>query len=152
MNEDILNLDNQLCFSIYACSKEIIRLYRPFLEKLGLTYTQYIALLALWEKDKVTVKELGNRLYLDSGTLTPLLKKMEENGLLLRERQKDDERKVLITLTKSGLDLKQKALELPKSILCSTNLDKEKSIELREDIKILLKYIYAINEETVSKK
>lgn len=152
MNEDILNLDNQLCFSIYACSKEIIRLYRPFLEKLGLTYTQYIALLALWEKDKVTVKELGNILYLDSGTLTPLLKKMEENGLLLRERQKDDERKVLITLTKSGLDLKQKALELPKSILCSTNLDKEKSIELREDIKILLKYIYAINEETVSKK
>ncbi len=152
MNEDILNLDNQLCFSIYACSKEIIRLYRPFLEKLGLTYTQYIALLALWEKDKVTVKELGNRLYLDSGTLTPLLKKMEENGLLLRERQKDDERKVLITLTKAGLDLKQKALELPKSILCSTNLDKEKSIELREDIKILLKHIYAINEETVSKK
>ncbi|MBU3210392.1 MarR family winged helix-turn-helix transcriptional regulator [Clostridium algidicarnis] len=152
MNEDILNLDNQLCFSIYACSKEIIRLYRPFLEKLGLTYTQYIALLALWEKDKVTVKELGNRLYLDSGTLTPLLKKMEENGLLLRERQKDDERKVLITLTKSGIDLRQKALEIPKSILCSTNLDKEKSIELREDIKSLLKHIYAINEETVSKK
>ncbi|MBB6630088.1 MarR family winged helix-turn-helix transcriptional regulator [Clostridium algidicarnis] len=152
MNEDILNLDNQLCFSIYACSKEIIRLYRPFLEKLGLTYTQYIALLALWEKDKVTVKELGNRLYLDSGTLTPLLKKMEENGLLLRERQKDDERKVLITLTKAGVDLRQKALEIPKSILCSTNLDKEKSIELREDIKSLLKHIYAINEETVSKK
>ncbi|SUY48366.1 transcriptional regulator [Clostridium putrefaciens] len=152
MNEDILNLDNQLCFSIYACSKEIIRLYRPFLEKLGLTYTQYIALLALWEKDKVTVKQLGNRLYLDSGTLTPLLKKMEENGLLLRERQKDDERKVLITLTKAGVDLKQKALELPKSILCSTNLDTNKSIELREDIKSLLKHIYAINEETVSKK
>jgi len=77
---------------------------------------------------------------------------MEENGLLLRERQKDDERKVLITLTKAGVDLRQKALEIPKSILCSTNLDKEKSIELREDIKSLLKHIYAINEETVSKK
>ncbi|MBU5592143.1 MarR family transcriptional regulator [Clostridium sp. MSJ-4] len=151
MNDDILKLDNQLCFSIYACSKEIIRLYRPFLEKLELTYTQYIALLALWEKDNVTVKELGERLYLDSGTLTPLLKKMEDNGILTRERQKDDERKVLIKLTEAGRDLKQKALQIPNSILCSTNLSAENAICLREDIKNLLKYIYSINE-TTSKK
>ena len=82
----MLELDNQLCFALYACAREVTKLYRPFLDELGLTYTQYVTLLALWEKDEVPVKELGRRLYLDSGTLTPLLKKLEAMGLLRRER------------------------------------------------------------------
>ena len=86
-----LCLDNQLCFALYVCSKEIIRKYQPLLEPLGLTYTSYITLMCLWEKDNVSVKELGKRLFLDSGTLTPLLKKMEGQGLVLRTRSKKDE-------------------------------------------------------------
>ena len=97
-----LALDNQLCFALYVCSKEIIRKYNPLLEPLGLTYTAYITLLCLWEKDNVPVKELGNRLFLDSGTLTPLLKKMETQGLVTRTRNEKDERTVYIQLTKEG--------------------------------------------------
>ena len=94
MNEkyDILKIDNQFCFSVYALSKEITRLYKPFLKKIDLTYTQYITMLVLWETDELNVNEIGKRVSLDSGTLTPLLKKLEEKGLLNRERQKNDER------------------------------------------------------------
>lgn len=151
MKDEILKLDNQLCFAIYACSKEITRLYRPHLEKLGLTYTQYITLLALWEKDSVTVKALGERLYLDSGTLTPLLKKMEENGLLHRNRSKEDERKVVINLTEKGIELKKEALKIPSSILCGTGLSKEEALNLKKDITKLLRHIYETNETSNSK-
>lgn len=146
INDDILKLDNQLCFAIYACSKEITRLYRPFLEQYGLTYTQYITLLALWEKDDVTVKDLGERLYLDSGTLTPLLKKMEENQLLVRQRSSEDERKVIIKLTEKARNLKKDILSVPSKIFCSTGLSPEEAVELRGNISKLLKTIYKFNE------
>ena len=102
-----LLLDNQLCFALYVCSKEIIKKYTPILTPLGLTYTSYITLLSLWEKDNVSVKELGNKIYLDSGTLTPLLKKMEAQELLQRKRSSVDERTVYITLTQKGRDMKE---------------------------------------------
>lgn len=98
--EDKLKLDNQLCFAVYVASKEIIKQYKPFLDPLGLTYTQYITLLALWEKSDISVKELGQRLFLDSGTLTPLLKKLEAMNLIERVRSSDDERLIIVSLTK----------------------------------------------------
>ncbi len=116
MNYDSLKLENQLCFPLYACSKEIIRKYKPFLDPLGLTYTQYITLLALWEEDNLTVKALGEKLYLDSGTLTPLLKKMELQSLITRVRSSDDERNVYIKLTEEGRGLRDKAAEVPEQI------------------------------------
>ncbi len=119
--DELLKLDNQLCFALYVTSREIIKQYKPLLDPLGLTYTAYIALLALWEKDEVTVKELGQRLYLDSGTLTPLLKKLESKGLVTRERSPLDERNVYITLTKEGHDLKEKAVHVPKSLICNSD-------------------------------
>jgi len=123
---DPLNLNNQLCFSFYVCSKEIIRRYRPFLDPLGLTYTAYITLLALWEEDGVTVKALGERLYLDSGTLTPLLKKMASEGFLTRERG-SDERTVTIRLSEKGKALKKEASGIPVKMACSLGLDVQKA-------------------------
>lgn len=120
---EMLKLDNQLCFALYVCSKEIIRKYKPILEPFGLTYTGYITLLALWEADEVTVKDLGKRLYLDSGTLTPLLKKLEVQGYIERSRSISDERNVVIKLTKTGRELKEKAGGIPKAMICSANLE-----------------------------
>ncbi|MCE5189811.1 MAG: MarR family transcriptional regulator [Eubacteriales bacterium] len=111
-----LLLKNQLCFPLYAASKEVVRLYKPFLDEIGLTYTQYIAMMALWESRALSVKELGERLYLDSGTLTPLLKKMEAQGLVLRKRSAADERSVIVTLTDQGEALKQRAKNIPANI------------------------------------
>lgn len=118
-----LALENQICFALYVCSKEIIRKYSPFLEPLGLTYTSYIVMLSLWEKDNITVKELGARLFLDSGTLTPLLKKMEAQGLLTRTRGGKDERTIFIKLTKEGVALRNKCIEIPQKMACSNILD-----------------------------
>ena len=123
-------LENQLCFSLYVCSKEIIRKYQPLLEPLGLTYTMYITLLALWEKDDVTVKDLGNTLFLDSGTLTPLLKKMEKQSLVVRKRSPEDERTVIVSLTKEGKNMKKKCMEIPQKIACSNMIDLKKAPEL----------------------
>ena len=125
-----LALDNQLCFSLYVCSKEIIRRYQPLLEPLGLTYTMYITLLSLWEKDRVTVKDLGKRLFLDSGTLTPVLKKMEKNSLITRSRSSKDERTVLVCLTGEGRALKKKCADIPKKMACSNILDLQKAPKL----------------------
>lgn len=111
-----LLLQNQLCFPLYAVSKEVVRLYKPFLDEIGLTYTQYIAMLVLWEKQALTVKELGEHLYLDSGTLTPLLKKMEVQGLVNRQRNAADERSVIVSLTEGGRALREKALSIPEKI------------------------------------
>lgn len=105
-----------MCFPLYACAKEVVRKYTPFLERLGLTYTQYIVMIVLWEKEKLTVKELGKHLYLDSGTLTPLLKKLEKEQLLQRTRDTLDERNVHITLTSKGKDLKDQAVTIPNEI------------------------------------
>ncbi|MGN6712271.1 MAG: MarR family winged helix-turn-helix transcriptional regulator [Anaerocolumna jejuensis] len=123
--DEILRLDNQLCFALYVCSKEIIKKYKPILEPLGLTYTGYITMLALWEEDNLTVKDLGNKLYLDSGTLTPLLKKLEAQNLINRVRSSNDERNVVITLTEKGRDLKSLAINVPKDLVCSVRFDKE---------------------------
>ena len=110
---DPLLLDNQLCFPLYACSRKVVNMYTPFFQPLGITYTQYIVLLVLWETDGVSVRELGQRLYLDSGTLTPLLKKMEEAGLVTRTRSTEDGRVVLVHLTEQGRALREKAAEIP---------------------------------------
>lgn len=138
MGYELLKLNNQLCFALYACSKEVTRVYKPFLDKLGLTYTQYISLLVLWEKDNITVKELGERLLLDSGTLTPLLKKLENMEILKRIRDTHDERNVYVKLTEKGIALKDKALELPSKVLCGTGLSIEEAVSLREELKVLL--------------
>ena len=132
-----LSLDNQLCFALYVCSKEIIRKYAPVLEPLGLTYTSYITLLCLWEKDNVNVKELGERLFLDSGTLTPLLKKMETQGLIKRERSKKDERTVFVSLTKEGRELKNKCSDIPQKMMCHKLLD-------LEEAQLLLKSLHSM--------
>lgn len=130
-----LKLDDQLCFAFYACSRGIMKLYRPLLQELGLTYTQYITLLALWEQDQVTVKELGSRLFLDSGTLTPLLKKLEAMGLLRRTRDPKDERNVIITLTEQGHELRQQAEEVPCKIYQDTNVRPEDIAEQLSQIR-----------------
>lgn len=136
--EDKLKLDNQLCFAVYVASKEIIKQYKPFLDPLGLTYTQYITLLALWEKSDISVKELGQRLFLDSGTLTPLLKKLEAMNLIERVRSSDDERLIIVSLTKKGLDLKKEVIDIPDKIICSTNLNIESAVSLKKHLDILL--------------
>ncbi|MBE5783853.1 MAG: MarR family transcriptional regulator [Clostridiales bacterium] len=110
---DALKLENQLCFPLYACSREVIKKYKPFLDAIDLTYTQYIAMMALWEKKQLTVKTLGEMLYLDSGTLTPLLKKLENKGLVTRKRSEEDERNLLVTLTHKGEALKEEAIAVP---------------------------------------
>lgn len=130
MNYDRLKLENQLCFPLYACSREIVRMYKPFLDEIGLTYTQYIAMMVLWEKKQLTVKQLGELLYLDSGTLTPLLKKMEISGLLSRSRDKTDERSVIVTLTKQGEELKEQAVLIPEKITKCVPLDQEEAKQL----------------------
>lgn len=113
---DALRLENQLCFPLYACAREVVKLYTPHLSPLGITYTQYIALMLLWESDGVPVGELGRRLCLDSGTLTPLLKKMEAAGLVERRRSSKDERVVTIFLTQKGWELRDKAADVPAKI------------------------------------
>ncbi|MBQ1902401.1 MAG: MarR family transcriptional regulator [Lachnospiraceae bacterium] len=110
---DCLRLENQLCFPLYACSKEIVRKYKPFLDKLDLTYTQYITMLVLWEKKEMNVKEIGEALFLDSGTLTPLLKKLEKKGYVSRSRSKEDERSINVSITPEGETLREKALSVP---------------------------------------
>ena len=113
---EALKLENQLCFPLYACSKEIVRSYKPFLDKIDLTYTQYITMMVLWEKKKVNVKTLGKCLFLDSGTLTPVLKKLESKGFINRERNAADERNLEVTITPAGEKLRDEALFIPENI------------------------------------
>ena len=124
---DSLKLDNQLCFPLYACSKEIIRRYKPFLDDIDLTYTQYITMMVLWEKKTVNVKSLGECLYLDSGTLTPVLKKLESKGYISRERSSKDERNLVVSITEKGEKLKDKALSIPESIGSCVKLEPEEA-------------------------
>ena len=127
---DALKLDNQLCFPLYACSREIIRQYKPFLEEIDLTYTQYIVMMVLWERKAVTVKELGDCLYLDSGTLTPLLKKMEAKGLLSRARSAQDERNLIVTITEAGEALKERAVRVPGLMAQCSPLEPQEAMTL----------------------
>ena len=127
---DRLKLANQLCFPLYAASKEIVRHYKPFLDELDRTYTQYIAMMVLWEHKEVTVKELGQYLYLDSGTLTPLLKTMEKKGWVERNRSKDDERVLNVTITEQGNALREKAVCVPEQMAACVKLEPEEAAEL----------------------
>jgi len=129
--ENFLKLDKQLCFSVYVLHREIMQQYRPILEALGLTYPQYIAMMALWENGQQTVNQLGEKLKLDNGTLTPLLKRLEVKKLLSRTRSKADERVVLIALTTEGENLKEKASCVPMQILKALNLDLEDLQQLK---------------------
>ncbi|NQV42631.1 MAG: MarR family transcriptional regulator [Candidatus Marinimicrobia bacterium] len=130
-SDEYLKLDNQLCFPLYATSRMITRLYQPLLEKLGLTYPQYIVLLVLWEADSLSVKEIGERVQLNTNTLTPLLKRMQELKYITRVRSTEDERIVLVNLTKAGRDMKAKALEIPHQLIASLNYPADKAIELK---------------------
>ncbi len=125
-----LKLSNQLCFPLYACSREVIKRYKPYLDRLDLTYTQYIAMMVLWERRQVNVKELGECLYLDSGTLTPLLKKMEHKGLVSRTRSDKDERNLIVSVTDRGLELRDKALSVPAEMASCAPLTPEDSATL----------------------
>lgn len=138
---DALKLENQVCFPLYACARETIKLYKPFLDKLDLTYTQYITMLVLWEDRQVTVKELGRRLYLDSGTLTPLLKKLEEKGLVSRKRSTADERNLIVSITPKGDALQEHAVDIPGSMAKCLVLDQEETITLYRLLYKMLTYI-----------
>jgi len=125
-----LCLDNQLCFPLYACARKVTGLYTPFFKPLGITYTQYIVFLALWEKDDVSVSDLCARLYLDSGTLTPLLKKMEQEGYIKRTRSASDERIVRITLTDKGREMEERAADIPMQVGSCIPLNPEETVTL----------------------
>ncbi len=127
---DNLKLENQLCFPLYACSKEIIKKYKPYLDKIDLTYTQYITMMVLWDKKEINVKELGEYLLLDSGTLTPVLKRLEQKGYIERNRAKKDERNLIISITKLGIQLKDKVKDIPDSISKCVNLEEKDAIQL----------------------
>lgn len=140
MNYDALKLKNQLCFPLYAVSKEVTRLYKPFLDPLNLTYTQYITMMVLWENDGLNVKSLGEKLFLDSGTLTPLLKKLEIQGLLTRTRSKDNERNVFISLSEKGWNLRDEALSVPEQIIQCLKIDPEDASVLYRVLNKLLEH------------
>ncbi len=125
-----LKIENQLCFPLYACSRDVIKRYKPYLDKIDLTYTQYITMLVMWDRKEVNVKELGRRLYLDSGTLTPLLKKLESKGLLTRKRSTEDERNLVISITEKGERLKDEAVEIPEKMVQTMPLDHEEAATL----------------------
>ncbi|AOP35756.1 MarR family transcriptional regulator [Leptospira tipperaryensis] len=136
-----LFLENQICFPLYACSRAVTSLYRPILEELGLTYPQYLVLLILWKEDGCNVKEIGKKLYLDSGTLTPLLKRLEESELVHRKRSSEDERSVQIFLSSKGKKLKEKAVCVPDKLLENLDVDKRNLTDLKNDLEHLLKIL-----------
>lgn len=147
-----LKLENQLCFAIYASSREMTKMYQPLLDRLGVTYSQYLVMIVLWEQQECTVKELGNALYLDSGTLTPLLKRLEAAGLIIRKRSTEDERKVHITLTEAGQKLQEQAVNIPNDVLTGTCMNTKKLEELLGEFKQLLHNVHQTNVEAANNK
>ncbi|MBR1765372.1 MAG: MarR family transcriptional regulator [Ruminococcus sp.] len=127
---DCLKIENQLCFPLYAASKEVIKRYRPFLDKLELTYTQYLAMMVFWEQKSISVKELGQKLYLDSGTLTPVLKHLEQKEYITRSRSREDERVLVAEITEKGERLRDKAVEVPAQMACCIRLEPQEAAEL----------------------
>ena len=127
-----LKLENQLCFPLYAASREVVKRYRPYLDPLGLTYTQYIAMMVFWEQKKCSVKELGGKLYLDSGTLTPVLKSLESKGFVRRYRCAEDERVLLVEITGEGERLRDRALEVPRKVSSCVSLEPDEARTLHE--------------------
>ncbi|CAK4068439.1 MarR family winged helix-turn-helix transcriptional regulator [Vibrio sp. 16] len=130
-DDEKLLLDNQICFPLYSAANAVIRAYRPLLDELDLTYSQYLVMMVLWEQDGASVKDVGSRLHLDSGTLTPLLKRLESKGYVLRERSETDERVRVLNLTSSGQALKQTAKAVPNAMKCKINLELEELISLK---------------------
>ena len=142
-SDAMLELDNQLCFALYSTSLAMTRVYKPLLDALGLTYPQYLAMLVLWERDGLMVSELGERLYLDSGTLTPLLKRLEASGLITRIRAVEDERRVHITLTAAGRKLKTKAAKIPGCILSASQCSIPELVVLTQQVQALRQRLVA---------
>ena len=135
---DPLSLSNQLCFPLYAASRELTRSYKPFLDPLGLTYPQYVTMMALWERDGLKVGELGERLHLDSATLTPLLKRLEAHGYVSRQRSATDERAVIVSLTDEGRQLRERALDVPRCMAGRLSLDPQDALQLKALLEKLL--------------
>lgn len=136
MNE--LHLQNQLCFPLYALSRQMTSIYRPYLEKLDLTYPQYLVMLLMWQHETMSVKQIGCELWLDSGTLTPLLKRMEETGLIRRDRSHEDERVVNVTLTKEGRHLQKKAVAIPRIIFSELSISPAQLKSLKKELSDIL--------------
>ncbi len=135
--EDYLALDKQFCFALYSASLAMTKTYKPLLDELGLTYPQYLVMLVLWKQDNILVKEIGEALFLDSGTLTPLLKRLEAAQFISRQRDVDDERQVRIQLSQHGRKLKQQAEKIPRQILCASGQDANQLSTLRSDLQQL---------------
>lgn len=142
---DPLALENQFCFALYSASLAMTKTYKPFLDKLGLTYPQYLVMLVLWQQDNVLVKSIGEKLFLDSGTLTPLLKRLEASSLIERTRDETDERQVRITLTREGRALKKKAQCIPHQVLCASGQQHEELAKLREQLTTVRNDLAKIN-------
>lgn len=136
---EALKLKNQLCFSLYAASKEVVRRYKPFLDELDLTYTQYITLLVLWEQKSLSVKELGKFLFLDSGTLTPVLKALEKKGYVSRKKSKEDERILMVAVTDKGMKLRDQAVDIPQKIGACVDLEEDEAGQLFQILQSMLK-------------
>lgn len=143
---DYLKLENQACFPVYALSRALTAHYQSLLKDMALTYPQYLVMMLLWEYRQLSVKEIGDKLMLDSGTLTPLLKKLEKRVLVSRTRSKDDERVVFISLTKDGQSLKDKALSVPESFMCSLGLTPQEMVALRNTANSVLRKIAHTNQ------
>ena len=141
-NYEQLRLRNQLCFPLYVCSKEVVRKYKPLLDELDLTYTQYITMMAMWEHQQLSAKELGNILYLDSGTLTPVLKTLEKKGFIERQRSKDDERSLIISLTPEGNELQDRAAYIPEAMGKCIDMD-------LEDLKTLHRLLHKFMDTSI---
>ncbi len=135
---DCLKLENQLCFPLYVCAKEIVRRYKPFLDELDLTYTQYITMLVMWERKHTNVKELGECLFLDSGTLTPVLKKLEHKGYISRHRSEEDERNLIVAITEEGEKLKELAVTVPPRMGKCVNISPKDAEELYRLLHLVL--------------
>lgn len=131
---DVLKLENQLCFPLYVCAKEVVRAYKPYLDELDITYTQYITMMVMWEHKELCVKEIGEHLYLDSGTLTSVLKKLEEKGFVTRKRSEKDERDLIVTITDKGTALKEKAVHVPEKLGACVELDPQKAKALYDTL------------------
>lgn len=127
---EALRLQNQLCFPLYAAAREVVKKYTPSLEKLDLTYTQYITMMVLWEEREVSVKALGEKLFLDSGTMTPVLKALEKKGFVSRARSKEDERVMIAAVTQKGMELREEAVEVPASVGGCMNIEPQEAMEL----------------------
>lgn len=140
-NYDNLKLDNQLCFRLYSASKEVIKKYKPFLDKHNLTYTQYITMMVIWEQKKITIKNLGEKLRLDSGTLTPLIKKLQAMELVEKYRDPKDDRSVIVEVTEKGMNLREDVKDVPMQTLCSFDVDIEELKNLKESLDKLLSKI-----------